>query len=210
MAAGKIQLLNRRHRICRLFNLKVAAFPFILYFILMQLNIGCNAPAEKDAGKKISNVSVYNAAYSLPKEILKAMQQEYPNLVIIEKSAYSKLFWDFYDTQIFPSVSTTDINNDQKNDFGYIVKVNGKRKVAIAISDGNKYRYWLSPYALGPIEKQGVDFCIDVKPAGRTDIVNPVPHSLILQKNGFLIKKLEQENLILYANEGQITSFFMK
>ncbi|MFD2288414.1 hypothetical protein GJU39_03940 [Pedobacter petrophilus] len=202
MASGNLQFLNKRYIIYRLFDLKKACISFSLLLFFT----ACKVPVEN----KISSVPVYNVAYSYPKEILKPMQQEYPNLVLIEKSAYAKLFWDFYDKQIFPSVSTTDINNDQKNDFGYIVEVNGKLKVAIAISNGNKYHYWLSPFALGPREKHGVDFCIDVEPAGRTDIVKPATRSLLLQKNGFVIKKLEQDNLILYENEGQITTFFMK
>ncbi|MFW0716660.1 hypothetical protein [Pedobacter sp. N23S346] len=210
MAVGKIQLLNRRYLICRLFNLKSVAFSFVLYFILIQLSIGCHVPSENNAEKTVKPVPVYNAAYTFPEKIVKSLQQKYPNLVPIKKSDYAPLFWDFYDAETLPATATTDINNDQKSDFGYIVRDHDVLKVAIALSDGRQYRYWLSPFTIGLLEKTGVDFCIEIKPAGRTDIVKPSTSSLLLQKNGFLIKKLEQDNIIIYENEGEIAFFNMK
>lgn len=172
--------------------------------------MGCHVPSENNIEKTIKPASVYNANYSFPEKVVKGLLQKYPNLVPIEKSDYAPLFWDFYDAETLPAIATTDINNDQKSDFGYIVRDHDVLKVAIALSDGRQYRYWLSPFTIGPIEKAGVDFCIEIKPAGRTDIVKPTTSSLLLQKNGFLIKKLEQDNIIIYENEGEIALFNMK
>lgn len=206
MAPGKHQFSNKRYFYQRLLEIKN-----ILYVILIcAIGISCKNPPVTQAEKRIDPVRIQNAKYSFPTQIEGDIQAKYPGIVQVQKSDYARLFWDFYDAGTLPFKATTDINNDQKNDFAFIVKQHNLIKVALALSDGEKYRYQLLPFTLGPLEKQGIDFGMEIKPAGRTDLVKPVNRSLLLQKNGFLIKKLEQDYLILYEENNEIASFKMK
>ncbi len=59
------------------------------------------------------------------------------------------------------------------------------------------------------VNAKGVNFCLAIKPAGRTDVVKKVPESLVIKKNGFLIKNLEQDYMVFYEANGEIMTFKM-
>jgi len=207
MVAGNIQFSNKRVFESRLLKIKRLVTSIFFFYLFQILSTGCSNPDEIKLDKKPSPVLVNNADYNFPKKITEAIQQKYSNSILIKKSDYAPLFWDFYDANTVPSMATTDINNDQKSDFAFLIQTDHVIQIVIALSDNEKYHYWQSPFSLGQFEKKGVEIALDVKPAGQTDIVKPKAQSLVLKKNGFLIRKLEQDYLILYEQKGEIISF---
>lgn len=145
----------------------------------------------------------------VPISIKNQLLKKHPTLKIISKEDYSNLFWNFYDASTIPNECFTDINNDQLLDYALLVQDNESLKVAIATSSTKGYSCWLSG-SIGEIKTaSGVEFALFVKPAGRTDIVKKTPQSLLLNKNGFVLKNLEIEHLILFENQGKIETFLL-
>lgn len=155
------------------------------------------------------SVAVQNNIITIPKNIKDELLQQFPSVEIIKKEDYSKLFWDFYDSDAIPNECFTDINNDQLLDYALLVEEGDKLKLVIIMSSKKDYSYWISPFSIERINSEGVNSCITIKPAGRIDVVKKVPESLVIKKNGFLLKNLEQDNLIFYEDDNKIKIFKM-
>lgn len=153
-------------------------------------------------------IEVQNTILTIPKKIKNDFLQQFPSVEIIKKEDYSRLFWDFYDPDTIPNECFTDINNDQLLDYALLLKDGDKLKLGIIMSSKKGYSCWISPFAEN-INSEGVNFCLTVKPAGRIDFVKKVPESLVLKKNGFLLKNLEQDNFIFHENDNKIIFFKM-
>lgn len=177
-------------------------------FLILFFN-GCSKSSKEPVGEFKRTVDVENNAFTTPKEIKKHLLEQFPEVEIINKDAYSNLFWDFYDSNIIPNECFTDINNDQIMDYALLVKQKNDLKVAIIFSTKKGYSYWISPFIVEKINTKGVNFCVTIKPAGRTDVVKKKPESLVLKKNAFLLKNLEQDYLTLYEADNKIMVFKM-
>lgn len=180
-----------------------------VFFISLLCFYGC-----KDASKERSrdferSVSQQNNLFTIPQKIKNDFLQKFPKLEIIKKEHYSNLFWDFYDRNMIPNECYTDINNDQILDYALLVEEGNQLKLGIILSSHKDYSYWISPFSMQNVNSEGVHFCVSVKPAGRTDVVKKVPESLVIKKNGFLIKNLEQDCFIFYEINKEIKMFKM-
>lgn len=176
---------------------------FLLFFY------GCNnSPQERIVDFK-RTISEQDNVFTIPKKIKDALLRQFPSVEILKKEEYSKLFWDFYDSSTIPNECFTDINNDQILDYALLLKDGNKLKLGIILSSEKEYSYWISPFPIVNINSDGVNFCISIKPAGRTDVVKKVPESVVIKKNGFLLRNLEQDHFIFYEENGQIRNFKM-
>jgi hypothetical protein len=181
---------------------------FVFFIFLLCCN-GCKDSSKKHIMDFERTIPEQNNIYTIPQKVKNHFLQQYPKLEMIKKEDYSNLFWDFYDRNMIPNESYTDINNDQILDYAVLVKDGNKLKLGIILSADKHYSYWISPFSIQHINSEGVDFCVSVKPAGRTDVVKKVPESLVIKKNGFLIKNLEQECFIFYETNKEIKMFKM-
>jgi hypothetical protein len=180
-------------------------------FFLIPLSFffnGCTNVSKESLVDFKRTVVVQNNIIKIPKNIKEELLQQFPSVEIIKKEDYSKLFWDFYDSDTIPNECFTDINNDQLLDYAVLVKKGNNLKLVIITSSKKGYSYWISPFS-EKINSEGVNFCITIKPAGRIDVVKKVPESLVLKKNGFLLKNLEQDTLIFYEVDNTIKTFKM-
>jgi hypothetical protein len=179
-----------------------------LFFIVLLLFLNSCTNVSKETVVDFKKTSLIpNDVFSVPQKIKNNLLQQFPSLQIIKKEAYSNLFWDFYDSDTIPYECFTDINNDQILDYAFLVKENNQLKLAIAFSANKDYLYWISPFFVENIKTEGINFCVTIKPAGRTDVVKKVPESLVLKKNGFLLKNLEQDYRIFYETDSKIMIF---
>lgn len=176
---------------------------FLLFFY------GCNNSSQDRIVDFKRTISEQNNVVTIPKKIKDAILRQFPSVEIIKKEEYSKLFWDFYDPGTIPNECFTDINNDQILDYALLLRDGNILKLGIILSSNNDYSYWISPFSIENINAEGVNFCVFVKPSGRTDVVKKVPESLVMKKNGFLLKNLEQDNFIFYETNGEIKMFKM-
>lgn len=182
-----------------------------LFFLIIQilLFVGCTNVSKESVVDFDRTATVQNNIITIPQNIKDELLNQFPSLEIIKKENYSKLFWDFYDSDTIPNECFTDINNDQLLDYALLVKEENNLKLAIIMSSKKGYSYWVSPFQIENIKSEGVNFCIAIKPAGRIDVVKKVPESLVLKKNGFLLRNLEQDHSIFYEENGQIRNFKM-
>ncbi|MGQ7945407.1 hypothetical protein [Flavobacterium sp. WC2509] len=182
----------------------------LLFFLFLSLFFnGCSKSSKESVGEFKRNVTTESHTFTIPKEIKDSLLQHFSEAEIINKEAYSNLFWDFYDRTVTPNECFTDINNDQIMDYALLVKEKNNLKVIIAFSTKKGYSYWISPFSIEKINTKGVNFCVTIKPAGRTDVVKKKPESLVLKNNGFLLKNLEQDYLTLYEADNKIMIFKM-
>jgi hypothetical protein len=182
----------------------------LLFFLFLLLLFGeCVNSSSEFTGEFERTTVKQNSVFAIPKEIKVNVLQQFPGVEIIKKEAYSDLFWGFYDATIIPNECFTDVNNDQIMDYALLIKQKNKLKVVIVLSVNKGYSYWISPFSIETINAKGVNFCVNIKPAGRTDVVKKKPESLVIKKNGFLIKNLEQDYMVLYESDGKIMTFKM-
>lgn len=181
---------------------------FIFISLLFILN-GCTNVSKESIVDFKKTSEVQNTVFRIPKNIKDDLLQQYPSVEIIKKEEYSKLFWDFYDSDAIPNECFTDINNDRLLDYALLVKEDDKLKLVIIISSKKDCTYWISPFSIENISSKGINFCLTIKPAGRIDVVKKVPESLVLKKNGFLLKNLEQDNSIFYEDDNEVKTFKM-
>lgn len=179
----------------------------LLVCILMALCHSCNFANKEPEKQNTTATNNSDKQLKVFSQIKNTFLKQNKGMSLIEKENFSKLFWNFYDSDTTPNECCTDINNDQIIDYAFLVKENNKLKVAIAYSVKKEYSYWISQFALEEISPEGIHFCVTQKPAGRTDVVKKKPESLILKKNGFAIMNLEQESKILYELNGKIQLF---
>lgn len=170
---------------------------------------GCTNVSKESIVDFKRTSAVQNSIFMIPKNIKDGLLQQFPSVEIIKKEDYSKLFWDFYDPDTIPNECFTDINNDQVLDYALLVKEDNKLKLVIIMSSKKGYSHWISPFSIENINSEGINFCVTIKPAGRIDVVKKVPESLVLKKNGFLLKNLEQDNFVFYEDDNKIKKFKM-
>lgn len=180
-----------------------------LVFFVLLFFYGCKDSSKKDIIEFKKVVSEKNNVFTIPKKIKDDFLQKFPTFEMIKKEDYSNLFWDFYDQNSTPNECYTDINNDQILDYAVLLKNGNELKLGIIFSSDKKYSHWISPFSIENINSEGVNFCVSVKPAGRTDVVKKVPESLVIKKNGFLLRNLERDCFIFYETKGQIKTFKM-
>lgn len=181
----------------------------LLFFTSLLFFNGCTNFSKESSGDFKRIIVVKNSTFVIPKTIKNNLVRQFPSVEIIKKEDYSKLFWDFYDSNIIPNECFTDINNDQLLDYALLVKEGNMLKLTIILSQKKGYTYWISPFSIEEINSEGINFCITIKPAGRIDVVKKVPESLVLKKNGFFLKNLEQDYLILYEINSEVMIFKM-
>jgi hypothetical protein len=178
-----------------------------LLCILITHCYSCNFADKEPENLDDITLNNSNEEFRVPLSVKNDFLKQNKGINLVEKENFAKLFWDFYDQDINPSESYTDINNDQVVDYAFLIRENDKLKIAVAYSDKKEYSYWISPFALEEITPVGIHFCVTAKPAGRTDVVKKKPESLVLKKNGFAINNLEQEAKVLYELNGKIQLF---
>lgn len=178
-------------------------------FVFLLCLTGCNDSSKDRIVDFERTITEQNNVFTIPKKIKDNVFRQFPSVEIIKKEEYSKLFWDFYDSGTIPHECFTDINNDQVLDFALLVKERNKLKLVIILSNNKDYSYWISPFSIENIAVEGVNFCVSIKPAGRTDVVKKVPESLVIKKNGFLLRNLEQGHFVFYEENGEIRNFKM-
>lgn len=181
----------------------------LLFYISLSFFNSCTNFSKESSGDFKRTIIVQNSTFVIPKTIKDNLLHQFPSVEIIKKEDYSKLFWDFYDPNTIPNECFTDVNNDQLLDFALLVRESDMLKLVIVLSAKKGYSYWIFPFSIEKINSEGVNFCITIKPAGRIDVVKKVPESLVLKKNGFFLKNLEQDYLILYEINNQIMIFKM-
>lgn len=181
----------------------------LAFFVFVLCLTGCNDSSKESIVDFERTISEQNNVFTIPKKIKDNVLRQFRSVEIIKKEEYSKLFWDFYDSGTIPNQCFTDINNDQLLDYALLVKDENKLKLVIILSADKDYSYWISPFSIENITAEGVNFCISIKPAGRTDVVKKVPESLVIKKNGFLLRNLEQDHFVFYEENGQIKNFKM-
>lgn len=180
-----------------------------VFFIFLLSFYGCKDSSKGSIRDFERPIPQQNNLFTIPQKVKKDFLQKFPKLEIIKKEEYSKLFWDFYDSETIPNECFTDINNDQLLDYALLVKDENKLKLVIILSADKDYSYWISPFSIENITVEGVNFCISIKSAGRTDIVKKVPESLVIKKNGFLLRNLEQDHFVFYEESGHLKNFKM-
>ncbi|GGE98574.1 hypothetical protein [Flavobacterium limi] len=181
----------------------------VFFCVFLWFFYGCNNSSQENIVDFERTISEQDNVFTIPKEIKNAILRQFPSVEIIKKEEYSKLFWDFYDSSIIPNECFTDVNNDQLLDYAILVREGNKLKLVIILSDNKDYSYWISPFSIEKITAEGVNFCVSIKPAGRTDVVKKVPESLVIKKNGFLVRNLEQDHFVFYEENGKIKNFKM-
>lgn len=181
----------------------------LIFFVFLFCFTGCNDSSKKHIVDFKRTISEQNRVFTIPKMIKDNLLKKFPTLQMVKKEDYSNLFWDFYDRNTIPNECYTDINNDQILDYALLVKEGDKLKLVIIMSSKKDYSYWISPFSIENINSDGVNFCVSVKPAGRTDVVKKVPESLVIKKNGFLLKNLEQDSFVFYETNSEIMTFKM-
>lgn len=180
-----------------------------VFFIFLLSFYGCKDSSKGRIRGFERPIPQQNNLFIIPQKVKKDFLQKFPKLEMIKKEDYSNLFWDFYDRNMIPNECYTDINNDQILDYAVLIKDGNQLKLAIILSSHKDYSYWISPFSMQNVNSEGVHFCVSVKPAGRTDIVKKVPESLVIKKNGFLLKNLEQDCFIFYETNKEIKMFKM-
>ncbi|WP_163408832.1 hypothetical protein [Flavobacterium ajazii] len=180
-----------------------------VFFALLLLFYGCKDSSREQIVDFKRTILEQKNVFTVPKKLKDNFLQKFPTLEMIKKEDYSNLFWDFYDRNMIPSECYTDINNDQILDYALLVKDGDKLKLGIIFSSDKDYSYWISPFSIENVNSGGVNFCVSVKPAGRTDVVKKAPESLVIKKNGFLLRNLEQDSFIFYETNGEIKTFKM-
>ena len=180
-----------------------------VFFILLLSFYGCKDSSKERIMDFKTTIPKQDNVFTIPQKVKNDFLQKFPTLEMIKKEEYSNLFWDFYDRNMIPNECYTDINNDQILDYAVLIKDGNQLKLGIILSSHKDYSYWISPFSIQHINSEGVNFCVSVKPAGRTDVVKKVPESLVIKKNGFLIKNLEQECFIFYETNKEIKMFKM-
>ena len=176
---------------------------------LLMLSFGCVHSSKEPQTAFNRTVPLQRNFFLISKAIKECLLHKYPDFEIVKKEEYSRLFWDFYDATLIPNECSTDINNDQIIDYALLVKQKNNLKLAIVFSTPKGYSYWVAPFSFESVNVNGVNFCLAIKPAGRTDVVKKVPESLVIRKNGFLIKNLEQDYMVFYQANGKIMTFKM-
>jgi hypothetical protein len=181
----------------------------LFFVLLLLLSFGCVHSSKEPQTDFSRTVPLQRNAFVVSKEIKERLLHQFPDFEIIKKEEYSSLFWDFYDPTLIPNECSTDINNDQIIDYVLLIKQKNNLKLAIVFSTPKGYSYWVAPFSFESVNAKGVNFCLAIKPAGRTDVVKKVPESLVIKKNGFLIKNLEQDYMVFYEANGEIMTFKM-
>jgi hypothetical protein len=179
-------------------------FVYTLLATLPILAFACHA-------KNNPNPPVSLPAY--PEPIPVALQNQVEHTLDVtcqQRKDYSTTYWSFFDSTYTPQQAYTDINNDGRIDYAWIVAKDNQVRIAIALSDQDSYQYWISPFFCEDKKSTGIQTSITPQPAGRKDIMQPTIQSLELKNNGFLIQMLEQEKYILYVNDsGSVQVFNM-
>lgn len=139
---------------------------------------------------------------------VKQQAEQALKVVCLQRKDYSTTFGSFFDDTIIPQQAFTDLNNDCRIDFAWVVIKDHNVKIAVALSTGESYLYWLSPFDCEIKKTAGINTSVTALPAGRKDVMRPVEKSLELNNNGFLVQLLEQEKWIIYTNHtGEIQVF---
>ncbi|MDQ5929724.1 MAG: hypothetical protein QG594_1505 [Bacteroidota bacterium] len=178
-----------------------------LLFILISCSFSCHFFKEENQEKNNTNTPKEPAKLALFLKLKKDFLTQNQEIVLIEKTNYSKLFWDFFDQTITPNQCATDINNDQILDYAFLINQKNELKIVIAQSNKKSYSFWMAPFTLQKITPTGIQYSLSPQPAGQTDVIKKQPETLILKKNAFVIKNLEQDIKILYDENGKIQLF---
>jgi hypothetical protein len=169
----------------------------------------CGSCNTKKIDNTVNTTLVLQQPFHVPDSIKQQAEQQL-KISYVHPKSYSATFLSFFDSTYVPHQTFTDINNDNKIDYAWVVLQDNTTKIALAISNKQSYSYWLSPFPIEVTTADGINTSISIQPAGRKDIMRPIAKSLVLKKNGFLVQLLEQEQCIIYADEnGKIAIFNM-
>jgi hypothetical protein len=177
---------------------------YIPITLLLMLTWVC---ACKEKSKDPLPIMVHEYSNRIP-DSLKNQVELTLGVACMERKDYSTTYWSFFDSTHNPQEAYTDINNDQQIDYAWVVTKDNQIRIAVALSNRNAYRYWLSPFHCEAKKPTGVNTSVSPFPAGRKDILRPTVKSLELKDNGFLIQLLEKEQYILFVNDSGFLQIF--
>ncbi|MBW8684967.1 hypothetical protein [Chitinophaga rhizophila] len=126
-----------------------------------------------------------------------------PSWQLCRNEDYPASFWSFYSRESLPFFTAVDINDDNRVDYGVLIRQRQEIRLLIILSDHAGYTHYLSDTLAGTT----LDYCLLPAPPGRIDIAFPAISSLILTANGINLMKMENRMCIYYWNGASIDIF---
>jgi hypothetical protein len=151
-------------------------------------------PGRTDSTKVLAAIRTY-------------LHDQLPGWDLPAPGAYSTLWWSFYDKTVTPYMATADLNDDGVADHGLIVTKGDSIGAVILTASGDTFRHWFSPFRTVLNRDQGIEYGVNVEPAGRIDIAQPRIESLVLTSNAVNLYNLEVRTAVFYNRSGSMSVF---
>jgi hypothetical protein len=146
---------------------------------------------------------------STPSEVKDFVKRNFPAWTFPDTTDY-RLWWAFYDRGALPSCVLIDVNNDNIDDYGIVLKSQKSIKLIILIGTGNGFSPWIAEDFNGSVTELSNDIpygLISIPPQQIDCVVDNNPTSLILKSNGLSLMEYEKQIKIYYWDDLNIKVF---
>lgn len=179
----------------------------IIFSFLLSACHSANSSRNADEDIKPSVHEDFNQL--IPHELKSYISETMPGWTIPDTSDYIKSWWSFYDKDINPYATKTDINDDGLADYGLLLKNNNRLCLVILTGHQNSFTHWIATNFDESFnsESNKIHFGLLVQQPGQIDIALPEIKSLVLKSNAINLMDFETRVCVFYWDNAKMEIF---